>query len=168
MIPLTFSNVILYICFVWGVNAALNVFYISKKKMNLLSIDRPLDFGVTWFDGRRILGESTTILGLVVVAIISLCLYRWNIVGEIGYIVPFTTYLGHALGSFIKRRMNIARGGYLPFIDHGDSIAVTGVVLGVLQLITPELAVAGLFLTYVLQPFICLLGYRLGLRDHPY
>ncbi len=152
----------------WGTNIAFNLLYVAKKYIKgFAKYDRPIDFGKYFFDGRRILGESTTFLGLVFALLISLLALKSNLFEKmIALMVPLLVYIGHALGSFIKRRMN--KNSFVPFIDHGDYMIMSGFVLVILGYVSFSLALVCLLLTYVLHPLAVLLAFKLGLKEHNY
>lgn len=88
----------------------------------------PMDFRKNWFDGKRILGNNKTIRGFVVGFIcgflIGLFTKWWffhigdlEIPYSVGFLQGLGAVTGDAVGSFIKRRMNIPSGGSLIFMD---------------------------------------------------
>ena len=75
MLELTITNFFLYFTLAWGTNICLNFLYVIKRySPKTLSFDRPIDFGLV-YKGERLIGESTTMVGLFVVIILSLLLY---------------------------------------------------------------------------------------------
>jgi CDP-2,3-bis-(O-geranylgeranyl)-sn-glycerol synthase len=70
----------------------------------------PLDAGLRWFDGRRLLGPSKTWRGIAL-AIVAPCLMTWLMAMpvSIGLAIGVFAMLGDLLSSFIKRRL-----GFLP------------------------------------------------------
>ncbi|MDD5503075.1 MAG: CDP-2,3-bis-(O-geranylgeranyl)-sn-glycerol synthase [Candidatus Thermoplasmatota archaeon] len=102
----------------------------------------PMDFGRSFSDGRRILGDGKTwrgfASGVIVGAFIALVLTWISRSANTQYLPDFgepvyAIYLGGILGtgalfgdavkSFFKRRMGIARGGKWPVADQLDFIA---------------------------------------------
>ena len=90
----------------------------------------PMDFRKNWFDGKRILGNNKTIRGFATGLIVGFLvgLFSWWLLTEIvivnyeikfyyGLLLGLGTVVGDAVGSFIKRRMNIPSGGSLIGVD---------------------------------------------------
>lgn len=143
----------------WIVNGALNLFGVLTRE---LDIDRPLDGGRFFMDGRRILGSSTTLGGLALCLSASLALSRY----EYLFFVPVLVYFGHALGSFLKRRLGYADGQFLPGIDHGDYALLIGAVFVPLGYLALADAVLMYALSILVTPFITWCAYTLRLRHH--
>ncbi len=152
----------------WGINIALNLWYLLKlNKPAILKYDAPLDLNKNFFDGQRVLGNSTTWIGLPVAVFAGVIIEIFLTNPLMGLVKGLTVYFGHAIGSFIKRRMKVPRGQFVPIVDHGDSIIVTGIVLYLLGWQKFNIVVAGVVLTLIIQPILVYIGYRLKLRDNP-
>lgn len=153
----------------WGTNIALNLLYVLKRAFPVVvSWDRPIDGGIKFFDHRRFIGDSTTLLGLVVVvACMLLAFYSGLFNSVIAVITPLLVYLGHTLGSFIKRRMN-KNDVFVPFVDHGDYVFLSGLVLCILGYVSASLAIVCLLITYILHPVAVVLAFKIGLREKSY
>ena len=96
---------------------------------------KPLDFGKTFFDGKRILGDGKTIRGFisgiaggVAIANVQYVIEKalnFKIFSTLLYIdfitlsllLSFGAMSGDAFGSFLKRRIGYKRGDFLPVID---------------------------------------------------
>jgi CDP-2,3-bis-(O-geranylgeranyl)-sn-glycerol synthase len=127
MLPLTITNFLTYFCIAWGSNISLNFIYVVKRYWpETRKYDYPLD-GRRLYKKDRLLGDSITFPGLILSLILAGALFRatgtliWSL-------IPVLVYLGGAAGSFIKRRLHINSGEYLPLIDHGDYMIMTGLV----------------------------------------
>ncbi len=102
----------------------------------------PMDFGRSFSDGKRVLGEGKTwrgfAFGVVVGAFMALVLTWISRSAKTPYLPDFGSpiyaiYLGGVLGagalfgdalkSFFKRRLNIERGGKWPLADQLDFVA---------------------------------------------
>ncbi|HAS80749.1 MAG: hypothetical protein UR25_C0003G0049 [Candidatus Nomurabacteria bacterium GW2011_GWE1_32_28] len=167
MIPTTINNFIIYSVLIWGTNMLLNVLGTIKLHFpSTKKYDKPIDARIE-YKGDRLIGESTTIVGLIVCIMISIILYfvgfdfKW-------VIIPFLVYTGHTLGSIIKRRMHKKGGEFVPFIDHGDYTITTGIIFIALGYITPIFAILSISLTYIFHPIMCYLAYKIKLRERPY
>ncbi len=164
---LTFFHFALYIGFTWGTNIAFNLLYVLKTRLSSLArYDVPVDGGILLRDGRRLLGDSTTLPGLGVALVCSYAISCTSY--AMLYAIPLLVYLGHLVGSFIKRRMGKGDGQFVIGIDHGDYMVMTGIVLGGIGIISWQLALAGILFTYIVHPIATLVTFRLGLRKYPY
>ncbi len=78
----------------------------------------PLDFGVKFFDGNRLLGKSKTWRGIISSVLVT-ALFA-IIIGstlEIGILIALTAMSGDLFSSFIKRRLGIKSSDMAPFLD---------------------------------------------------
>lgn len=169
MMTLSIGNILLFLSILWLTNGTLNLLYVLKKHVPFVkTIDRPIDLGKLFFDKKRILGNSTTILGLVVALLFSLLFSLINLYSPtVAFLTPLLVFLGHAIGSFIKRRLN-KNDVFVPFVDHGDYVIMSGVVLFSLGQISGTLALVCLLITYIAHPFIVHVAYKWGLRERYY
>lgn len=152
----------------WAVNIILNLWYLLKlKKPAVLKLDAPLDLNKVFFDGQRVLGNSTTWVGLPIAITSGAILGFFLFTTAMGVVIGLLSYCGHAIGSFIKRRMQIPRGKYVPIIDHGDSIIITGAIFYILGWVSFNTAVCAILFTLMIQPILAYTGYILKLRDNP-
>jgi CDP-archaeol synthase len=164
-----YSDVLLLLLLSWGVNTCLNLLGYAKKVSTVITkYDKPLDNYTILFDGHRLLGDSTTLLGIPV-ALSAGVLFGITIAlpPPFGALAGLCVYTGHAIGSFIKRRLHYSPGQYAPILDHTDSVLTLGMVYYMLAIISaPSILVAGLT-SAVLQPLFCYIGYKLHLREKP-
>ncbi len=167
MMNLTIYNFVLYIGIAWGTNILFNLLYVLKRyKPTYTSKDKAIDGNIV-FLGNRLIGESTTVFGLIIAMLASIIIY---FIFGVFYLamIPLLVYLGHTLGSFVKRRFGIEDGKFMPVVDHGDYMITTGVILLILGYISWQLAIAGLVFTYIFHPLACFIAYKLKLRQYPY
>lgn len=129
----------------------------------------PLDGGLIFVDGRRLLGESKTVRGLVVCVLV--CIVAAPLLGLswlTGALFGLLSMGGDAFSSFIKRRINIPPSGMALGLDQ-----IPEALLPIL-LVRQELgldwwsvfALVGLFI--VGELLLSRVMYRLGVRDRPY
>jgi hypothetical protein len=145
----------------------LNILGILKRYVpKLKKFDYPIDARLE-YKGYRLIGESTTILGLIISIILSIIIYL-NTLNYLWTYIPILVYLGHMLGSIIKRRAHKKGGEYMPIVDHGDYMITTGIVFLLLNHITFSLFIMSLLITYIFHPLICFLAFKLKLRELPY
>ncbi len=167
MMPFTLNNFLIYFSLAWGSNIALNFLYVAKRYIPKFShFDYPLDLNLN-YKKNRLLGDSTTILGLILCSVLSLFIFFYS-ASLIWSIAPLIVYAGHLLGSFIKRRLNKNGGEFVPIIDHGDYMLLLGIVFVALGYINFLFAFCALLLTYILHPLACRLAFKFKLRDRPY
>ncbi len=92
--------------------------------------------------------------------------------------LAFGSLLGDVLGSFIKRRVGIQRGGKAPVLDQYDFVIGAFLLTGALfsgWLLTHYIlneAIFGLILIIVLTPIlhrvVNIIGYRIGKKEVPW
>lgn len=143
----------------WIVNGALNLFGALTRNVD---IDRPLDGRLLFIDGKRLLGTSATWGGLVLCLGASLALSAYSALA----LVPLLVYLGHAVGSFLKRRLGYPDGKFLPGIDHGDYALLIGAVFVPLGYLTIKDAALMYVLSVVITPLVTWCAFSLRLRHH--
>ena len=146
------------------INISLNLFYEAKRNYGVKHWDRPFDCGLH-LGKHRLLGESTTWGGLVVsfgVGALLSALFPFIP----AFMPAFGAFFGHALGSFIKRRLGLPRGSYLPIVDHGDYIIFTGALYLTARLISPAAYLVAIAVILSIHPIFCIVAYKLGLRDN--
>ncbi len=156
------------------------MFYLPAMTANATPVfvkrGRPIDGGKKFIDRKRILGDGKTYEGLVVgmyfgliVVVSYIILARdfsyiyWGVPSVLGAL------LGDMLGSFIKRRLNIPRGGKAFLLDQLDFFfgATLGLLVGG---VFPGLCIVlcGLFIILVLHIVTNRIAYMLGLKDVPW
>ena len=163
----TSSDYYFYLFLLWGTNISLNILGIIKKLFpKTKNFDRPIDFGLT-YKGGRLLGESTTVIGIIICGLLSMIVYYF-LRNPVLTSIPVLVYFGHALGSFIKRRAHKKDGEFMILVDHGDYTVFTGTIFILLGYISIRIAIATIMITYVVHPLICQLAYKLNLRERPY
>ncbi len=96
----------------------------------------PLDGGLLFFDGRRLLGPSKTVRGLVAAIVAAAaCAALLGIPIHLGALIGAMAMVGDALSSFIKRRLGLAPGAEVIGLDHvPESLLPLLVVQGALSL----------------------------------
>lgn len=160
-------NIILFLIPAIFFNFSLNVFYEFKRLFGFIKFDYPFDFKIKFFDGNRILGESTTWGGLLVVILLGFISDFWLDIGFSLILFGLLVFFGHALGSFIKRRFNYERGRFMPIIDHGDYIIFSGIFFLINNKIEFNTFIISLLLVLLFQPLVTFIFYKIGLRDNP-
>lgn len=158
----------------WLINISLNGIYVAKLYFPIINKkDQPIDFYHKFSDGTRILGDSTTVLGVVVAIASGLLIqlflgqYTQSWLG-LGLISGLSVYFGHALGSFIKRRFRYDDGSFMLFVDHGDYIVLSGIVFALLGLASWHVVVLAIFMTYILHPIFTYISYLFKFHKYPF
>ena len=137
----------------------------------------PIDFGRRFVDNRRILGEGKTWEGLafgvgvgtLVGALIGVYYGDVGYYAKAGFIGSLAGLLGDMIGSFIKRRCRIERGGCTPVLDQLDFyvLAVLALWLAGYPVMCSAAVVVGA-IVLVLHPAVNLIAYILGLKGEPW
>lgn len=156
----------------------------------------PMDFGRSW-RGKRILGDGKTwrgffggamsgvVIGLVQMGVADLLGAQdtWGFGEWPGSLcvllsLSFGSMLGDSAGSFVKRRLDIGRGGRAPVLDQYNFVA--GAIILVLAFRTDWFldhfivgnGLYGLALFLVVVPLlhrgVNITGYKLGKKDVPW
>lgn len=154
----------------------------------------PLDFKKNFTDGRRILGDGVTwrgtIVGIIIgtaIAVIQGAVFMnygdiftlvpgWMTIdgiipgnfGEwilLGLALSAGALLGDAVGSFIKRRINIGRGKPAPFLDQLDFVVGALVLASLVVVIPLNIVVLIVIFTVILHLLTNTIAYLLGLKD---
>jgi len=142
---------------------------VVAKKILGRRLNFPLDFGVTFFDGRPIFGSSKTYRGILVsVLATTACAPLIGLDLAIGAMVAGTAMAGDLFSSFVKRRLNLPPSSralgldqipesLLPMLACRDALSLTAtdMALGVGIFFAGEL---------IRSRFL----FRAHLRDEPY
>ena len=129
----------------------------------------PLDGGLTFVDGRPLLGPGKTLRG-VAVAVVATALASWalGMSPQVGALLGAVSMAGDALASFVKRRLGVAPSGRATGLDQvPESLLPLLAVQGMLDLSAVQiLAVTIAF--FILEIPLARWAFRLGLRERPY
>jgi len=159
---------------------------------------RPVDFGKNWRDGRRILGDGKTWRGTIagttagiVIGLIQIALlypFHTDVLGSFGedalqvaavlFCLSFGSLFGDALGSFIKRRLDIPKGAKAPILDQYDFVIGAFILLALFQWnwlfdnFLNGLHIIALFTmlgaTWFLHRAVNIVGYKMGKKEVPW
>lgn len=134
----------------------------------------PLDFGKVLKDGRPVFGSHKTLrgffAGLAVGTLVgwgeSLVFTSYSPV--LGFLLSLGALLGDLAGSFLKRRMGLTPGAFLPVIDQIDF--VLGALVLSLLLTPPPLLMALVILacTIPIHFLTNLLAHLLNAKSNPW
>ncbi len=135
-----------------------------------------MDFGKSFYDGKRIFGNNKTFrgfffgwaVGIGVGLVEGLVFGFQNYPVSFSVLIPLGALLGDLTGAFIKRRIGIAPGGLLPIVDQIDFV-IGAIVFSIpLAIISWQLAVTVLLITPPIHLFTNYLAYKMKLKRHPW
>jgi CDP-diglyceride synthetase len=142
---------------------------IIAKKILGTALAHPLDNGIALSDGRRLLGYSKTIRGVVLsIFMTTLCAPWIGLDWPVGFAVSIVAMIGDLLSSFIKRRMKLEPGSRALGLDQvPESLLPALICRWVLPVtVLDAVIVTGLF--FVGDLAISRALFALHIRDHPY
>lgn len=167
MIKESLLNVVAIFFLAWAANCGLNLLYVIGKHFPAFrKIDYPLDLKF-YFRNRRLLGDSTTFPGLILVGALSFVVFMLTDY-SLFFLIPILVFWGHAGGSFLKRRIGKKDGEYFPLIDHGDYMLTVGVFFVFLSIINIKNLLIILLINYLIHPLASFLAFKLGLKARPF
>ena len=142
---------------------------IVVKKILGPRLDRPLDAGILFFDGRPVFGHSKTIRGIL--ASILITTIGAPLIGMspiIGAIVASAAMAGDLFSSFVKRRLNFPPSSQALGLDQvPESLFPMLACRDALSLTIADIAL-GVGIFFIGELILSRLLYRIHLRDRPY
>ncbi|MDY6986300.1 MAG: CDP-2,3-bis-(O-geranylgeranyl)-sn-glycerol synthase [Candidatus Thermoplasmatota archaeon] len=157
--------------------------YVSSPGAVLSRGKRPIDMGKNFFDGKRILGDGKTfeglalgtLLGFVAGIIVEVCT-KENLYGSFLniFFLSFGGLLGDMCNSFLKRRLNVERGGKLPVLDQLNLVFGSWMLCFLFdrnwffESFNWYIAITVLVMTPLLHRAANIAAYKLGLKDVPW
>ena len=152
---------------------------------------KPIDFGKKFIDGKRILGDGKTfrgfgfgLLGGFFVANLQLIFERiFNIMlySSLNYwsffvlvlSLSFGSLFGDLVGSFLKRRLNIERGGPAPLLDQLDFLIFSFIFAYLISphfkvFFTFDVILTAFIITPILHVLTNYIAYKLKLKEVPW
>jgi CDP-2,3-bis-(O-geranylgeranyl)-sn-glycerol synthase len=132
-----------------------------------------MDFGKNFYDGKRIFGNNKTFRGFffglaigLMVGLVESVLFGFPILFSV--LTPLGALFGDLTGAFLKRRLGIAPGGFLPIVDQVDFV-VGAVLFSIpLAMVNWDLAVTVLLITPPIHLFTNFLAYKMKLKRNPW
>ncbi|NND92955.1 MAG: CDP-archaeol synthase [Granulosicoccus sp.] len=142
---------------------------IIARKLLSSRFDTPLDGGLIFLDGKRLLGSSKTIRGLLAATLVSAVMFLILELGVLnGLFFGLSAMLGDSLSSFLKRRAGLNPGDSVPWLDQiPEALVPALVVRGALQLDWIQLVVVVVGFTLV-NMLISPVTYWLHIRRRPH
>lgn len=150
--------------------------YVANATPVVLGGGRPIDAGRKFADGHPIFGDGKTVQGFIagLAAGTFVGLLQGIAAGTLshylalGFLLALGALLGDLLGSFIKRRLDIKRGGAAPGLDQLSFVVVALLVAGTLTLPSWEKILTIIIITPLIHLATNFGGYKLGLKSRPY
>ena len=150
--------------------------YVANATPVVLGGGRPIDGGRKFIDGRPIFGAGKTWRGLAagLAAGTMVGLVQGLIVANpshyllLGFLLALGALFGDMLGSFIKRRLGIKRGGAAPGLDQLGFAAAALLLASPIALPSLGEIAAIIAVTPILHVGTNFAGYKLGLKSRPY
>ena len=134
---------------------------------------KPLDQGILFLDGKRLLGNNKTVRGTlsgllfgVLTAVILYYLLDYDV--KVGVALTIGALAGDLSGSFIKRRLNVSPGRPFPVLDQ---LAFVLFAIGFAYLCSPikiEVIITVLVLTPIIHLLTNLFAYIFGFKKVPW
>ena len=150
--------------------------YVANATPVVLGGGAPIDGGKLFTDGRPIFGAGKTIRGFVagLVAGSIVGVLQGVVVGQLctyamlGLLLALGALIGDLLGSFIKRRLDIQRGGAAPVLDQLGFVVFAMIFASPVMLPGWEVILIILLITPPIHIATNFVGYRLGFKSRPY
>jgi CDP-2,3-bis-(O-geranylgeranyl)-sn-glycerol synthase len=150
--------------------------YVANATPAVLGGGAPIDGGKLFTDGRPIFGAGKTIRGFVagLVAGSIVGVLQGVVVGQpctyamLGLLLALGALVGDLLGSFIKRRLDIQRGGAAPVLDQLGFVVFALIFASPIMLPRWEVILIILLITPPLHIVTNFVGYKLRFKSRPY
>lgn len=150
--------------------------YVANATPVVLGGGRPIDANKKFTDGRPIFGSGKTVQGFIAGLAAGTFIGLLQGIAEgtlshflaLGFLLALGALLGDLLGSFIKRRLGIERGGAAPGLDQLSFVVVALLAASPLDLPSWEIVLTILIITLPIHLATNFGGYKLGLKSRPY
>lgn len=150
--------------------------YVANATPVVLGGGRPIDANKKFTDGRPIFGAGKTAQGFIAGLAAGTFVGLLQGIAEgtlshylaLGFLLALGALLGDLLGSFIKRRLGIERGGAAPGLDQLSFVVVALLAASPLDLPGWKIVLTIIIITlpiHLATNFSC---YKLGLKSRPY
>ncbi|WP_457612197.1 CDP-2,3-bis-(O-geranylgeranyl)-sn-glycerol synthase [Methanocaldococcus sp.] len=147
--------------------------YVANATACIFGGGKPLDLGKKFFDNKRVLGDGVTIRGSLaglffgtLTGIFEGIIFN-NILFylKLSFLLSLGAILGDAVGSFIKRRLNIDRGKPAPLLDQLDFV-IGALSLGyVVKPIPIKMILIIIFITIFVHFLANVIAYLLKIKN---
>ncbi len=130
---------------------------------------QPIDFGILWYDGRPLFGQSKTVRGLIcslLATAIAAAILGWG--WGTGVAAAAIATAGGLLSSFFKRRFGLPSSSRATGLDQiSESVLLTLVLAGKLRLTWLDV-VGTTCVFFVGEIILSQILYQLHIRRRPY
>lgn len=149
--------------------------FVANGSAPFVKKGHPVDFNKTMRDKRRIFGDGKTFEGLIVAltfgTIVGVIIARFlgNYWILISFIESLMAMIGDMIGAFIKRRLNIPRGGRALGLDQLDFVLCSTLgleILGVRVTLLQFLFI--IVFAFAMHVFTNNVAYRLKIKSVPW
>jgi CDP-2,3-bis-(O-geranylgeranyl)-sn-glycerol synthase len=142
---------------------------ILAKRLLGDTLDRPLDGGAIFTDGRPWFGPAKTIRGIVLSLLATpLAAALIGLPWRLGAVVAAAAMAGDLLSSFVKRRMGVAPSGKATGLDQIPEALLPLAASRLVVAVTVADIVAGTMIAFVGGVIFSRILFAMGLRDQPY
>jgi len=158
--------------------------YVANASACIFGGGTPVDLGKNFIDGRRLLGNGVTYKGCAAgiicgtfIGLIQGVLVDFNVFNSLDFygtvldhvilalFLSVGAIVGDAIGSFIKRRLNIERGKPAPLLDQLDFV-IGALAFGyVVVPISHEMIIIICLFTVFVHLFANIIAYKLGIKE---
>ncbi len=139
------------------------------KRMLGGTLDRPLDGGAKFLDGRPLLGPSKTIRGIVLALVVTpIAALVLGMGWEIGVVVAIAAMIGDLFSSFIKRRLGLPSSSRAIGLDHIPEALFSFIAGRMLLPVTVIDIVVGTAIFFLGSLVVARALFKLRIRDEPY
>jgi CDP-diglyceride synthetase len=142
---------------------------VVAKKICGSRFSLPLDFGITFFDGRPVFGSSKTFRGILAAVLsTAACAPLIGLDLTTGATAAGAAMAGDLFSSFVKRRLNLAPSSQAVGLDQiPESLLPMLACRGALSLTAVDI-VLGVGIFFAGELVLSRLLFRAHLRDEPY
>ena len=134
-----------------------------------LHFDTALDFNRVFFDGRPVFGPTKTWRGIIAAIIITVPVtLLLGFTAKLGLLLAALAMVGDLLGSFIKRRLELAPSSRALGLDQIPESLLPMFACQVLLGLSWQSTVMVVCLFFVMELLLSRLLYQLHIRKHPY
>jgi len=150
--------------------------YVANATPVVLGGGRPIDGRRNFVDGRPIFGPGKTIRGFTA-GLVAGSLFgavQGLLTGQLyshltlGFLLSTGALVGDLLGSFIKRRLKLARGSAAPGLDQLGFVVLALLFASPVSVPTWEVTLLILIITPPIHLATNFIGHKLKLKDRPY
>ncbi len=121
--------------------------YFANAAPVVLGGGPPLDGGRTWKDGRPLLGSNKTVRGFISGILLGTLVGIAQGRALAGFLMGLGSMLGDAMGSFIKRRLDLKPGDQAPGLDQLGFLLVALVLVYPLERPDPATVLTAVLIT---------------------